>query len=108
MRWNEAIVVIGRCKRVCTESAAGLFRGAYCPGYAPRIPRRRPRPNHASVTPGAQGMHVTQNLYYSVHFCLLPITDWTTFIRIVSTMSRTKTRPQPATADQIHHQLRAL
>src|SRR4249919_670908 len=44
----------------------GLLRGAYCPGYAPRIPCRRPRPNHSGVTPGAQGIHMTQNLYYSV------------------------------------------
>src|SRR4249919_2817059 len=44
----------------------GLLRGAYCPGYAPRIPCRRPRPNHSGVTPGEQGIHMTQNLYYSV------------------------------------------
>src|SRR2546427_11306716 len=44
------------------------FRGSNCPGHAPRIARRRPRSNHWGVTPGTQGIHMTQNLYYSVHF----------------------------------------
>src|SRR5438093_9819267 len=44
----------------------GLFRGSYCSGHAPRIASRRPRANHSGVTPGTQGIHMTQNLYYSV------------------------------------------
>src|SRR3989442_2401177 len=43
-----------------------LFRGSNCPGHAPRIASRRPRANHSGVTPGPQGIHMTQNLYYSV------------------------------------------
>src|SRR2546422_1537979 len=44
----------------------GLFRGSHCSGHAPRIASRRPRANHSGVTPGTQGIHMTQNLYYSV------------------------------------------
>src|SRR6516165_8180198 len=44
----------------------GLFRGSHCSRHAPRIASRRPRANHSGVTPGTQGIHMTQNLYYSV------------------------------------------
>src|SRR6266446_2886214 len=43
-----------------------LFRGSNCPGHAPSIASRRPRANHSGVTPRPQGIHMTQNLYYSV------------------------------------------
>src|SRR5262249_48639255 len=44
----------------------GLFRGSHCSGHAPRIASRRPRANRSGLTPGTQGIHMTQNLYYSV------------------------------------------
>src|SRR4030095_9488446 len=43
-----------------------MLRGTYCPGHDPRIPCRRPPSNHSGVTPGTQGIHMTQNPYYSV------------------------------------------
>src|SRR5712691_8401155 len=52
-----------------------LFRGSNCPGHAPRIARRRPRSNHSGVTPGTQGIHMTQNLYYSVLLHVLNMLD---------------------------------
>ena len=45
---------------------APCLSSPYCPGHAPRIASRRPRANHAGLTPSPQGIHMTQDLYYSV------------------------------------------
>ena len=64
--FQETIACSDPVKECVPRSASSQLRGADCSGHEPRSTRRKPCPNHPSVTSSTQGLAMTQKPCYSV------------------------------------------